>query len=188
MQGIHKMKKILLPLMLCGCSLTALADPAYTIRATELKKKPFNDATTIMALSEKTVVATLQREGGWYQVQVNDSKGWIRMTALRLGDGTTKPGDSGLGSTLQFITTGRSGSSGVTAATGVRGLDAADISNAAPDFKAVDELEALTSELEGASAHAAQAKLKSSKIDYLPTPKSTGSKKSSNSSSPLPWE
>ena len=92
------------------------------------------------------------------------------MTALRLGDGTAKKGDSGIGSALQFLNSGRSGSSGVTVATGVRGLDSADMTNAVPDPKAVDGMDKVAVSAADARKFAAQAKLTSHSIAYIPPP------------------
>lgn len=175
-------------LLLCGLSLGAQADPAQVIRATELKDKPFSDAATLLPLAEKAVVNVLAREGGWYKVKVQGKEGWVRMTTLRLGDGSAKPGDSGVGSALQFLSTGRSGSSGVTVATGVRGLDAADITNAKPDPKAVEGMDTLAVNADEARRYAAEQKLQAQKIAYLPDPKQATDKKPSKPASPLPWE
>ncbi len=182
-------RRLLSLLLLCGLSLAAQADPAHVIRATELKDKPFSDAATVLPLAEKAVVEVLAREGGWYKVKVQGKQGWVRMTALRLGDGSAKPGDSGVGSALQFLSTGRSGSSGVTVATGVRGLDAADITNAVPDAKAVEGMDKLAVNADEARRYAAEQKLSAQQIAYLPDPKAAVEKKQqTNSPSPFPWE
>lgn len=184
------MKRPLLTLLLCGLSLAAQADPAHVIRATELKAKPFSDAATLAPLAVKAVVDVQAREGGWYKVQAGGKQGWVRMTALRLGDGSAKPGDTGVGSALQFLNTGRSGSSGVTVATGVRGLDAADVTNAVPDPKAVEKLDTLAVPADDARRYAAEQKLKAQKIAYLPDPKKAEEKPKpqTNTTSPFPWE
>ncbi|PKM44638.1 MAG: hypothetical protein CVV05_08755 [Gammaproteobacteria bacterium HGW-Gammaproteobacteria-1] len=184
------MKRPLLTLLLCGLSLAAQADPAHVIRATELKAKPFSDAATLAPLAVKSVVDVQAREGGWYKVKAGGKQGWVRMTTLRLGDGSAKPGDSGVGSALQFLNTGRSGSSGVTVATGVRGLDAADITNAVPDPKAVAKLDTLAAPADDARRYAAEQKLKAQKIAYLPDPAQAQEKPKPQTTtpSPFPWE
>lgn len=184
------MKRLLVMFLLCGLGLTAQADPAHVIRATELKDKPFSDAVTLQPLAEKAMVEVLAREGGWYKVKAQGKEGWVRMTALRLGDGNTKRGDSGVGSALQFLSTGRSGSSGVTVATGVRGLDAADITNAVPDAKAVEGMDTLAVNADEARRYAAEQKLSAQKIAYLKDPKKVAEKKKAQetTTSPFPWE
>jgi uncharacterized protein YgiM (DUF1202 family) len=181
------MKRRLVTLLLCGLSLAVQADPAQVIRATELKDKPFSDALTLLPLAEQARVEVLAREGGWYQVQAEGKRGWVRMTALRLGDGSAKSGDSGVGSALQFLSTGRSGSSGVTVATGVRGLDAADITNAVPNPRAVDSLDKLAIAPDDARRYAAQENLQAQSIAYLPDAKQAVQQKQQNTN-PFPWE
>lgn len=188
-KGMNTMKRKLLALLLCSIGLAAQADPAHVIRATELKDKPFSDAATLMPLAENAPVDVLAREGGWYRVKVKNAEGWVRMTALRLGDGSAKPGNSGVGSALQFLSTGRSGSSGVTVATGVRGLDASDISNATPDPKAVASLDRLAVKPGDARRYAAEAKLQARKIAYLKDPKKAAqTQQQPDTPSPFPWE
>jgi Bacterial SH3 domain. len=177
------MKRQLVTFLLCGLSLAAQADPALVIRATELKDKPFSDAVTVLPLAEQVRVEVLAREGGWYQVQAEGKRGWVRMTALRLGDGSAAAGDSGVGSALQFLSTGRSGSTGVTVATGVRGLDAADITNAVPNPGAVDSLDRLAVGPDDARRYAAKEKLQAQSIAYLPA----AAQKQQNTN-PFPWE
>lgn len=184
------MTRHLLAILLLGALSTAvLADPAQVIRATELKAKPLSDAATVQALTEKTMVDVQGREGGWYKVKVAGKEGWVRMTALRLGDGKTKPGASGVGSALQFLSTGRSGASGVTVATGVRGLDAADMTNAKPDHKAVEGMEKLAVSSAEAKQFAAAEKLHQQQVAYIPLPTSTRPQRAqeNKSSNPFPY-
>jgi len=183
-------RHLLATFILCALSASTLADPAQVIRATELKAKPRNDATTVQALAEKTKVEVQAREGGWYKVKVAGKEGWVRMTALRLGDGKAKPGDSGVGAALQVLSTGRSGSSGVTVATGVRGLDAADMTNAKPDHKAVEGMEKVAVSAAEAQQFAADEKLQKQQIAYIPAPETNKPKpaQEKKSSNPFPLE
>lgn len=164
------MKHPLVFLLLCGLTLAAQAEPARIIRATELKAQPFSDASTVLPLTQNAVVQMLSRQGGWYRVKAQDKEGWVRMTALRLGEGSSASGDSGFGAARRFFSTGRSGSSGVTVATGVRGLDAADISNAKPDPRAVEGMDRLAVSAEEARRYAAEQQLNAQKIAHLPAP------------------
>src|SRR4249920_4042499 len=107
---------LLIPLM-CG------AEPATVIRATELKSDPASDATTVAQLAENTAVDALERKGGWTRVKTKSGDGWVKMLALRYGaqGATARGGDSGIG---RLFSAARTGSSGTTVTTGVRGLDA----------------------------------------------------------------
>ena len=62
------------------------AETGYTLKATEVKDKPFLDADTLATLPEKTTVEILTRQGAWMQIKTADAKqGWIRMLSVRLG-------------------------------------------------------------------------------------------------------
>ncbi|MEO8007392.1 MAG: hypothetical protein ABI728_02580 [Betaproteobacteria bacterium] len=49
---------------------TVYAAPSgYALKATEVRDKPFLDATTLATLPEKTSVDILTRQGGWMQIK-----------------------------------------------------------------------------------------------------------------------
>jgi hypothetical protein len=72
------------------------AETGYTLKATEVKDKPFLDANTLATLPEKTTVEILTRQGAWMQIKTADAKqGWIRMLSVRLGSPDQKPQSGG---------------------------------------------------------------------------------------------
>ena len=91
------------------------AETGYTLKATEIKDKPFLDATTLATLPEKATVEIVTRQGAWMQIKTVDAKqGWIRMLSVRLGSPDQKPQSSGnllsslaIGSRPRPATTGR---------------------------------------------------------------------------------
>jgi len=141
----------------------------YTVRSTELKDAPFSDAKTLATLPEKTKVEIISRQGAWLQVK-EQQQGWVRLLSLRTGEGRATGGDSGLKSLLNL---GRSGNTGVTVATGVRGLSEADLKNARPNPQELEKLRQLTVHPAEAQKFAANAKLTAQKINYLPEPSQT---------------
>jgi hypothetical protein len=153
--------------MLIMSGLTA-ADPGKTIGPAELKQEPFSDATTVTKLEANTELDVLKRQSGWMQVKSAAGEGWLKMTAIRLGNATTK-GDSGLGSLAKMALTGRSGNTGVTATTGVRGLSPEEIKNATPNPEAVRQLDQYTGNKTKAQAFAGAEKLQAQSVEYLDT-------------------
>jgi len=154
---------LILPLL---AAMPAMAQQASVVRDTDLKNEPFADAKTITSLKAKTRVDVGERRGGWYQVKSSDGKtGWLRLTAVLLTS-TQGTGDSGIGATRQLLQTGRSGSTGVTAATGIRGLDSADVVNSKPDPEAVARLEALKANSDETRRFAAAEHLSAHRIGY----------------------
>lgn len=139
---------------------------AYLLRDTSLLSEPYSDAREITELHSKTVITILERRGGWYQVRTaKHQTGWLRMSTIRLGE--IQSGSSGVGETLRFLESGRSAASGVTVATGIRGLDAADVANASPNHLAVKHLDRYQTSAARARAFAAEAKLRSQPLSYM---------------------
>jgi hypothetical protein len=145
------------------------AEYGYTVRSTELKDAPFSDAKTLATLPEKTKVEIISRQGAWLQVK-DQQQGWVRMLSLRTGEGRAAGGDSGLKSLLNL---GRSGNTGVTVATGVRGLSETDLKNARPNPQELEKLRQMTIHPAEAQKFAASAKLTAQQINYLPEPSQT---------------
>ncbi|MEJ2174927.1 MAG: SH3 domain-containing protein [bacterium] len=145
--------------------LSAHAKPATLVRATELKQAPASDAETLAALEENAAVETAERRGGWIQVKTGTgATGWVKFLALRFsGSGSAKPGDSGV-SQLFNVARGRTSSSQVT--TGVRGLDAEDISTAQPNAAAVQRMDSFAVSADEAGRFAADGPLQAQRVDY----------------------
>jgi hypothetical protein len=157
------MKKIMVLLLLSCITLPALADSiGYTVRTTEIKTKPFSDAATLATLPEKSSVTIVQRMGGWTRINSSKASGWVKMLNLRSSSART--GDSGLQS---LFNVGRSGSSGITVATGVRGLSSEDVQNAAPNPVEFAKLKNYAVDTKQANQFAQNGKLKSQTLDFV---------------------
>ncbi|MDX1375649.1 MAG: SH3 domain-containing protein [Burkholderiales bacterium] len=148
-------------------ALTAHADPATVVRATELKKAPASDSETLASLEENAAVQTAERRGGWIQVKTDaGASGWVKFLALRFsGSGAARAGDSGI---AQLFNVARGGTSGAQATTGVRGLDAEDISAAQPNAAAVQRMDGFAVSADDAGRFAAEGPLQAQSVDYPP--------------------
>jgi len=152
------------------CALTAQAgEIAYTVRATELKAKPFADAATLLNLAEHGKVEIVTRQASWMQVKSDGTTGWVKMLSLRMGnaDAPKKSSDNGLGTLFNVAATGNSGS---TVTTGVRGLSEENLKNARPNPQALETMKGYAVNKEEASSFAKAGKLKNQHMDYLPPP------------------
>jgi hypothetical protein len=159
------------------------AESALTVRATELKKEPYVDAETVATLPDQARVEILRRQGGWTQIKAQGAaaQGWVRMLSLRLGDGSARKGDSGIGALLSVA---RSGSSGTTVATGVRGLSEEDLKHARPNPEELQKMEKLAATPQDARKFSGSASLGSHQLDYLPVPAGSSPAATDNAS---PW-
>jgi hypothetical protein len=160
--------RYLYALLLCASFVAPLyaKQLAYTVRSTEIKQKPFSDAATVATLNEKVSVNILSRQGGWVRITSESGNGWVKMLSLRSDNTAAKQGDSGLQSLLNV---GRSGSSGITVATGVRGLSEEDLKNAHPNPRELEKLQNYAVNKAKAEKFARDAKMKTRKLDYLPS-------------------
>jgi hypothetical protein len=158
------MKKIFALLLLSCLPLTVYAEQiAYTVRSTEIKQQPFSDAASVGTLGEKASVKILIRQGGWVKISSDQGDGWVKMLNLR--STSAKRGDSGLQSLFNL---GRSGSSGITVATGVRGLSAEDLKNAQPNPAEFAKLKNYAADRSQAEKFAHSGKLKTQTLDFIP--------------------
>jgi len=148
-------------------ALAVHADPATVIRATELKQAPATDAETLAALEENAAVQTEERRGGWIRVKTDaGATGWVKFLALRFsGASSAKAGDSGVS---QLFNVARGGTSGSQVTTGVRGLDAQDISAAQPNAAAVQRMDGFAVSADEAGRFAAEGPLQAQRVDYPP--------------------
>jgi hypothetical protein len=165
-----------------ACSLSAAAETAVTNRETELKREPFSDAATLATLPAQSSVEILKRQGGWTQVKpANAAAGWVRMLNLRLGSGTaTKQGDSGIGALFNVA---RSGSSGNTVTTGIRGLSEEDLRTARPNPQELQRMQQFSVSAPEAQKFASAARLQKQPVEYIrgsSSSTSSGSKPSSS--------
>jgi hypothetical protein len=143
--------------------LMAWAEPATVIRATDLKKDPATDAPTVTELAENTGVDALERRGGWTRVRAGAAEGWVKMLTLRYGAAeTAKQGDTGLS---QLFNVARTGSSGTQVTTGVRGLDAEQITNAQPNAAELKKMQSYAATRNAAASFASQGKLEPHSVD-----------------------
>lgn len=147
----------------------AVADPGKTILAAELKQEPYIDAATVAKLEANTELDVLKRQGGWMQVKAPNGDGWLKMTSIRLGNAAAAKGDTGLGSLAKVALTGRSGNTGVTATTGVRGLSPEELKNATPNPAAVKQLDQYADNKAKTQAFASAGKLQAQSVEYLDT-------------------
>lgn len=151
------MLKPLFIALLCASTL-ALADPGSVTRATDLKDKPFLDARTVTRLAAGSAVDIQTRKGAWAQVSTRDGKsGWLKILNIRSGAASS---GSGLGGVNQILNVARTGSSGNTVTTGVKGLSAEQIKNAKPNPQEVERMKSY-----GISSQDAQRFARSSRLE-----------------------
>jgi hypothetical protein len=142
-------------------AMPAHAESGSVLKAGELKAQPFIDAATTDRVAANQPVTIVSRKVGWLQVQSNGKTGWLRMTNVRLAAGAAGAPRPANASLL------RTGSSGRTVTTGVKGLGDEDIQNAVVNEAEVARLTSLALPSSEGTAYARQNGLQENRVDYL---------------------
>ncbi len=167
-----------LPLMLFASTL-AFAEPGSVTRNTDLKAKPFLDAATIAQIAADSKVDIQTRQGAWAQVKTNEGKaGWLKVLNLR--SVAASNGGSGMGGVGQLLNVARTGSSGNTVTTGVKGLSAEQIKNARPNPQEVARLKGYGVSAQEAQRFATATKLQAQNVAAIELASDTAPQKSSS--------
>lgn len=165
---LKKILKRLVAVFLLAIPAAHAAETGYTLRATEVKDKPFLDAETVVTLPEKTPVEIVMRQGAWMQVKTKDVKsGWVRMLSVRLGSPDQKPQTSG--NLLSAIGIGNRPrtTSTATVTTGVRGFSEEDLAKATPNPAEVEKMKGFAAAPADATDFARDGKLAAQVVAYF---------------------
>ena len=142
-----------------------------TRTSVDLKATPHSDAKAAGQLAANTTVDILERRGGWLRISGAGKSGWAKLHQVRAGEGPeTKRSGEGLAILKNVGQTGRSGSTGIVATTGIRGMSAEELKNAKPDPAAVQAVERYRANANQAREYAKAAGLKEANVPALPKP------------------
>ena len=147
------------------------AEPAYTVRPTELKAKPFTDAATLAKLAQSAPVDVMERQASWMQIRAAGTTGWVKMLSVRFDQinsasraGTT---NSNLGVLFNIAQTGSGGS---VATTGVKGINEEALRNPRPNPAALQQMHTLNTSAAEAESFARTGKLARTSMNYVAAP------------------
>ena len=136
-----------------------------------LMATPYRDAKPAGQLPANTAVDILERRGGWLRISAQGKTGWAKLHQVRTGEGPgIKKSGEGLAILKNVGQTGRSGSQGIVATTGIRGMSAEELKNAKPDPAAVKTIEGYRVNANQAREYAKAAGLKEASVPALPRP------------------
>ena len=165
------MKRLIILAFTLGFAVTgtAYAKETGTTRSTvNLMTTPYSDAKQTGQLPANTTVNILERHGGWLRISAKGKTGWARLHQVRAGEGPeAKSTGGGLTALKNVSQTGRSGSQGIVATTGIRGLSAEELKSAKPNPKGVESMETHRASDNSARDFARSAGLKEKDIPFL---------------------
>ena len=146
----------------------ATKETGTTRSAVNLMATPYSDAKQTGQLPANTTVNILERHGGWMRISAKGKTGWAKLHQVRIGEGPeAKSSGGGLAALKNVSQTGRSGSQGIVATTGIRGLSAEEIKSAKPNPKGVESMEAYRANDNAARDFARSAGLKEKDVPFL---------------------
>ena len=147
---------------------TAAGETGSTRTTVNLMAGPYSDAKPAGQLPPNTSVQILERRGGWMRISGKGKTGWAKLFQVRTGTGpeAQKSGE-GLAVLRNIGETGRSGSQGIVATTGIRGLSAEDLKTAKPNPQAVAAMDAYRASDSTARQNAQSVGLKEKNIPFL---------------------
>lgn len=156
----------------CASASVHAAEKGLIIRAGDLMAEPFIDAAKTGPVAASAPVTLLERRGGWVRVETGGNTGWVRMLNVRLEAApalaAAAPAAGRSASPLSLL---RTGSTGRTVTTGIKGLGEEDIRNAAPDYAQLDQLGSFAVAPAASRAHAQANQLRENDVAYLKAPK-----------------
>lgn len=156
-------------LLVLGGVHAAASSNAVTVAGGNLTSGPFSDASVVAPVAANAAVSVIERKGGWYHVRLATGQdGWLPMASIRYDSSGAAAAGGGSSDWAALLQSGRSGSGGSSATTGVRGLNTGDIENAVPDPAAVTELDDWAAKPGQAKRFAQQLPAEAQKADYLP--------------------
>ena len=157
---MHCLRVVLFAAGLLIGSAALASERGLLLRAGDLLAEPFIDAQKLARLTPNQSVTIVERRGGWVAVEAGGKRGWVRLLNLRLEPAAIPTA----GRPTAAL---RTGSTGRTVATGVKGLDEADIRSAALDRAQLARLEQFGVGDDAAKQYGSQNKLQESKVAYL---------------------
>lgn len=138
------------------------AEPGTVLKSTQLRSAPLGSADVVAELKAKQSVQITARQGAWAGVTTDaGQQGWARILNLRTGTGEA----SGAGAE-QLASVFRTGSSGTTVTTGVKGLSAEQLRSASPNYAEVDRLDGFAATSGDARQFADAGELQPQPVDY----------------------
>lgn len=163
-----KRRTLALALVAAIAAGAAFAEPATVLKSTQLRRAPLASSDVLAELKAKQAVDITARKGAWAGVTTGQGQqGWARILNLRTGSGQVSAAGAN-----QLASVFRTGSSGTSVSTGVKGLSAEQLRSASPDFNEVSELDGFAANAGDARQFASAGQLQEKRVDYLASPRS----------------
>jgi hypothetical protein len=153
--------------LLATIAAVAFAEPVTVERDSVLRAEPRTDSGVAGNLAKGATGDAVARQGAWVQVKSGTLTGWLYSFNVRFGAvGAGSSSSGGTGSALGRVFGPRQ-QVNVTATIGIRGLEEEDLRQAHFDGGQMQQLDGFAASSEQAAAHAGNAGLSATRVDYL---------------------
>ncbi|MFA5172185.1 MAG: SH3 domain-containing protein [Sulfuriferula sp.] len=153
--------------LLSGAAIAATQ--GVLIKSETVYAQPSSSAKRIASLSKGSSVNVITKQGGWLQVGVGASKGWVRMLSVRTSGAVASNSGADFAGIAQMAT-GKRQPGKIVATAGVRGLSEEDLKSAHFSEQGMSELAGYKVSTSAAKNFAKQGRLVKQNIAYLPAP------------------
>ena len=160
--------------LLAILAAVAFAEPVTLERDSVARAEPRTDAAVVANFPRGATGEAVARQGAWVQVRSGSATGWLYSFNVRFGAPAGSGDGAGSGSVLGRVFGPRQ-KVNVTATIGIRGLDEEDLKQARLDSGQLQAMDGFAASREQAEAHAGEAGLQASRVDYLSAPATSGS-------------
>jgi len=159
--------RLALSIACMSAALSSAAEVGYTLRAIDLKAKPYLDAETLAKLAERAEIEIVTRNGPWMLVKTKGKQtGYVRLLQVRLGSSTSSGEQGGWLPPAGIETASSRPTTTAATTTGVRGFSEEDLKAAQPNKAEYEKMKTFAATPQQASAFAGQAQLGTRVIAY----------------------
>ena len=144
---------------------TSSSSKGTAIKMDSLRAEPFADAKTVGSINKNDAVEILIKKGAWLKVKSKKSTGWVRLLSVKRGGATSN--QSGSGSAISDVASGRTGTGKVVSTTGIRGLSAEELQAAKFNEEEMKKMESYQTSSSNALSYASAGGLSATKMSYL---------------------
>jgi hypothetical protein len=140
------------------------SESGVALRSDIIRGEPYSDAKKTGDMTRGDKLEINNKKGAWLNIKTAKAKGWVRLLAVKRGNGNNS-GNEGKG--VLDLASGRAGTGKVVATAGVRGMSEEDLRNARFNEAETQKMEGYTQPPEQGSKFASKGKLRAVQFDYL---------------------
>jgi len=144
--------------------VVAASESGIALRSDIIRAEPYTDAKKTGDMARGEQLRINDKKGAWLYVKTSKAKGWVRLLAVKRGNGG---GSGNEGKGVLDLASGRAGTGRVVATAGVRGLNEEDLKKARFNEAETQKMEGFKQTADQGAQFASGGGLKVVRFDYL---------------------